>query len=114
MDRAYEGIIDVIKERTERKGNGINYYEAARIAYTISPSGVETEVTEVNQFSIYINPVLQFFGPLHKRRKKSVVAALICSASEEYYFSSYWIVGKLKLNVAPPPSELFSAHILPP
>jgi hypothetical protein len=36
MDKAYESIIDVIKDRTERKGNGINYYEAVRIAYTES------------------------------------------------------------------------------
>ena len=37
MDRAYESIIDVINDRTEKKGNEtIDYYEAARIAYTES------------------------------------------------------------------------------
>jgi hypothetical protein len=38
MDRAYGGIIDVIKDRTDKK-NGyetINFYEAARVAYTES------------------------------------------------------------------------------
>jgi hypothetical protein len=37
MDRAYESIIDVIKERTEKKGyETIDFYEAVRIAYTES------------------------------------------------------------------------------
>jgi hypothetical protein len=37
MDRAYESIIDVINDRTEKKGNDtIDFYEAARIAYTES------------------------------------------------------------------------------
>ena len=37
MDRAYESIIDVINDRTEKKGNEtIDYYEAVRIAYTES------------------------------------------------------------------------------
>jgi hypothetical protein len=41
MDRAYEDILEVINERTPKKGNDetattatIDYYEAARIAYT--------------------------------------------------------------------------------
>ena len=35
--RAYEGIIDVINERTEKKGyDTIDFYEATRIAYTES------------------------------------------------------------------------------
>ena len=34
MDRAYESIIDVINDRTEKKGyETIGYFEAARIAY---------------------------------------------------------------------------------
>jgi hypothetical protein len=35
MDRAYESIIDVINDRTEKKGyeTTIDYYEAVRIAY---------------------------------------------------------------------------------
>jgi hypothetical protein len=37
MDRAYESIVDVINDRTEKKGNEtIDYYEAVRIAYTES------------------------------------------------------------------------------
>jgi hypothetical protein len=37
MDRAYESILDVINDRTEKKGfETIDYYEAARIAYTES------------------------------------------------------------------------------
>ena len=37
MDRAYESIIDVINDRTEKKGyETIDFYEAARIAYTKS------------------------------------------------------------------------------
>jgi hypothetical protein len=38
MDRAYESIIDVINDRTEKKGyeTTIDLYEAARIAYTES------------------------------------------------------------------------------
>ena len=38
MDRAYESIIDVINDRTEKKGyeTTIDFYEAARIAYTES------------------------------------------------------------------------------
>jgi hypothetical protein len=41
MDRAYESIIDVINDRTEKKGyettiETIDFYEAARIAYTES------------------------------------------------------------------------------
>jgi hypothetical protein len=37
MDRAYESIIDVINDMTEKKGyESIDYYEAARIAYTES------------------------------------------------------------------------------
>lgn len=34
--RAYEDILEVINDRTDKKGNDatINYYEAARIAYT--------------------------------------------------------------------------------
>ena len=35
MDRAYESIIDVINDRTEKKGyETIDFYEAVRIAYT--------------------------------------------------------------------------------
>jgi hypothetical protein len=40
MDRAYEEILEVINEKTDKKGNDatitttIDYYEAARIAYT--------------------------------------------------------------------------------
>ena len=35
MDRAYESIIDVISDRTEKKGyDTIDLYEAARVAYT--------------------------------------------------------------------------------
>ena len=34
MDRAYESIIDVINDRTEKKGyETIDFYEAVRIAY---------------------------------------------------------------------------------
>ena len=38
MDRAYESIIDVINDRTETNGyeTTIDFYEAARIAYTES------------------------------------------------------------------------------
>jgi hypothetical protein len=37
MERAYESIIDVINDRTEKKGyETIDFYEAARIAYTES------------------------------------------------------------------------------
>ena len=37
MDRAYESIIDVINDRTEKKGNDtIDFHEAARIAFTKS------------------------------------------------------------------------------
>ena len=37
MDRAYESIIDVINDRTEKKGcETIDFYEAARMAYTES------------------------------------------------------------------------------
>jgi hypothetical protein len=38
VDRAYESIIDVINDRTEKKGNEttIDFYEAVRIAYTQS------------------------------------------------------------------------------
>ena len=38
MDRAYESIIEVINDRTEKKGyeTTIDFYEAARIAYTES------------------------------------------------------------------------------
>ena len=35
MDRAYESIIDVINDKTEKKGT-IDFYEAVRIAYTES------------------------------------------------------------------------------
>ena len=35
MDRAYESIIDVINDMTEKKGT-IDFYEAAKIAYTES------------------------------------------------------------------------------
>jgi hypothetical protein len=38
MDRAYEDILEVINEGTDKKGNEsattIDYYQAARIAYT--------------------------------------------------------------------------------
>jgi hypothetical protein len=36
MDRVYEDILEVINERTDKKGNNVtmDYYEAARIAYT--------------------------------------------------------------------------------
>jgi hypothetical protein len=36
MDRAYEDILEVINEKTDKKGNDVtvDYYEAARIAYT--------------------------------------------------------------------------------
>ena len=35
MDRAYESIIDVINDMTEKKGyETIDFYEAVRIAYT--------------------------------------------------------------------------------
>ena len=38
MERAYESILEVINDRTEKKGYGttIDYYEAARIAFTKS------------------------------------------------------------------------------
>ena len=37
MDRGYESIIDVINDKTEKKGyETIDYYEAIRIAYTES------------------------------------------------------------------------------
>jgi hypothetical protein len=38
MDRAYESIIDVINDRTKKKGyeTTIDFYEAVRIAYTDS------------------------------------------------------------------------------
>ena len=37
MDRAYESIIYVINDRTEKKGyDTIDFYEAVRIAYTES------------------------------------------------------------------------------
>jgi hypothetical protein len=38
VDRAYESILDVINDRTEKKGyeTTIDYYEAVRIAYTES------------------------------------------------------------------------------
>jgi hypothetical protein len=37
MDRAYESIVDVINDMTEKKGyETIDFYEAARIAFTKS------------------------------------------------------------------------------
>jgi hypothetical protein len=37
MDRAYESIIDVINNRTKKKGSDtIDFYEATRVAYTES------------------------------------------------------------------------------
>jgi hypothetical protein len=40
MDRAYESILEVINDRTDKKKEGndttIGYYEAVRIAYTES------------------------------------------------------------------------------
>jgi hypothetical protein len=57
MDRAYESIIDVINDRTEKKVNNttLDYYEAARIAYTESKymqkhfESVIKDITEINK-----------------------------------------------------------------
>ena len=56
MMRAYESIIDVINDRTEKKGNEtIDYYEAVRIAYTESEymrkhfESVIKDITEINK-----------------------------------------------------------------
>jgi hypothetical protein len=39
MDKAYESIIDVINDRTKKKGSDtIDFYEATRVAYTESES----------------------------------------------------------------------------
>ena len=41
--RAYESIIEVINDKTEKKGNEtIDYYEAVRIAYTESEVHAKT------------------------------------------------------------------------
>jgi hypothetical protein len=56
MDRAYESIIDVINDRTEKKGyETIDFYEAVRIAYTESEfmrkhfKSVIKHITEINK-----------------------------------------------------------------
>jgi hypothetical protein len=55
MDRAYESIIDVIKDRTEKKGKEIEYYEAVKISLIESEhmqihfGAVIKETTEINK-----------------------------------------------------------------
>jgi hypothetical protein len=63
-ERAYEDILEVIYERTDKKGNNatIDYYEAARIAYTDREYmrkfiDRELNVEEINK---YFRPLWEF------------------------------------------------------
>jgi hypothetical protein len=71
--RAYEGIIDVIKERTNKKS--IDYYEAVRIAYTESKymqkhfESVIKDITEINKG---FKPIWEFTYRIVNEEKQRV------------------------------------------
>ena len=71
--RAYENIIDVIKERTNKKS--VDYYETVRIAYTESKymrkyfeSGIN-DITEINK---WFRPIWEFTYRIVNEEKERV------------------------------------------
>jgi hypothetical protein len=79
MDRAYEDILEVINERTDKKGNEsattIDYYEAARIAYTnreYMRKYVDQEIN-VKEINKYFRPIWKFTYKIVSREDKERV-----------------------------------------
>jgi len=63
MDRAYESIIDVIKDRTEKKGKEIDYYEAVKITYSESDyiqKYFESEIKDITEINKAFKPIWKF------------------------------------------------------
>jgi hypothetical protein len=64
MDRAYESIIDVIKDRTETNGyETIDFYEAVRIAYTESEymrKHFDPVIKNTTQINKMFRPIWEF------------------------------------------------------
>jgi hypothetical protein len=71
MQRAYEDILEVINERTDKKANDttaaitttIDYYEAARIAYTdreYMRKFIEREINVEEEINKYFRPLWKF------------------------------------------------------
>jgi hypothetical protein len=104
MDRAYESIIDVIKDRTERKGKEIDYYEAVRVALIESEymqmhlGSVIKDITEINKG---FKPIWKFTYRILNEEKKRVKVV----NKDPGNFLVSWILGgmtlreKLKANV---------------
>jgi hypothetical protein len=68
MWRAYESIMQVIKDKTEKTGNKItiDYYEAVRIAYTESEymqKYLDKTIRDVTEIKRYSNQ----YGSLHTK-----------------------------------------------
>ena len=76
MDRAYESILEVINDMTEKKGyESIGYYEAVRIAYTESKymqkhfESVIKDITEINK---EFKPIWEFTYRIVNEEKERV------------------------------------------
>jgi hypothetical protein len=69
MDRAYEDILEVINDRTDKKREGhkaattIDYYEAARIAYTdreYMKKYLDSEIKDIREINKGYRPIWKF------------------------------------------------------
>ena len=71
--RAYENIIDVIKERTNKKS--IDYYEAVRIAYTerkYMQKHFESVIKDITEINKGFKPIWEFTYRIVNEEKERV------------------------------------------
>jgi hypothetical protein len=76
MDKAYESIIDVIKDRTEKKGyETIDFYEAVKIAYTDSKymqKNFDSEIKDTTKINKGFIPIWKFTYKIVNEEKNRV------------------------------------------
>jgi hypothetical protein len=77
--KAYESILEVINDRTEREGKNktttIDYYEAARIAYTNGQymrKYLDSEIKDIAEINKWYRPIWEFTYRILYEEKKRV------------------------------------------
>ena len=98
VDRAYESIIDVINDRTEKKGyETIDFYEAARIAFTKSEymrKHIDSEIRDITHINKGFRPIWEFTYKIVSGEETRVK---VVNKNPDNLFVS-WILGGMTLN----------------
>ena len=98
MERAYESILEVINDMTEKKGyESIDYYKAARIAYVESEymqKHIDSEIRDITDINKGFRPIWEFTYKIVSGEETRVK---VVNKNPDNLFVS-WILGGMTLN----------------